>query len=427
MFDNVTKILTSCTCGKKHSLLTDECVVDNNCEAAMKQYIAGRGFSAPVIVCDENTEKFTVNMTAQFDAKVVTVSGHAHATEVYTAQVNDFIDQVKPDVLIACGSGSVHDITRYCAFEKKIPFISYPTAASVDGFVSGVAAMTWYGQKLTFESAPPIAVFASPAVFCTAPDRLTASGVGDVFGKYTSLFDWKIGKILTGEYYCEEIAGLEVDAMNDLTEVMLHRDAYTAEDYTTKVMNALLLSGLAMQLAGNSRPASGAEHHMSHLWEMARINEDTDALHGEKVAVGLMAVLRTYKKYLANVDIDAIRAIDVAKVMDRAYLAPVYGELTDGILKENMPDGTPASSSLSKIKIDDADATLAAIREAAEDLPETDALEKLLKIAGATLTTSEVGLPAEDGFVETTLTYAPYVRNRLSLLKVIKAAELCAE
>jgi len=113
--------------------------------------------------------------------------------------------------------------------------------------------------------------------------------------------------------------------------------------------------------------------------------------------------------------------------MDRAYLAPVYGELTDGILKENMPDGTPASSSLSKIKIDDADATLAAIAEAAKDLPETDELENLLKIAGATLTTAEVGLPADEAFVEKTLTYAPYVRNRLSLLKVIKAAQLCAE
>ncbi|MBQ8333290.1 MAG: iron-containing alcohol dehydrogenase, partial [Clostridia bacterium] len=312
----------------------------------------------------------------------------------------------------------------YCAFEKKIPFISYPTAASVDGFVSGVAAMTWYGQKLTFESAPPIAVFASPAVFCTAPDRLTAAGVGDVFGNYTSLFDWKIGRILTGEYYCEEIAGLEVDAMNDLREVMFNKDAYTAEDYTTRVMNALLLSGLAMQLAGNSRPASGAEHHMSHLWEMARLNEDTDALHGEKVAVGLLAVLRTYKKYLANVDIDAIRAIDVKKVMDRAYLEPVYGELTDGILKENMPDGTPASSSLSKIRIDDADAVLAQIADAARDLPELEEIENLLKIAGATCTTAQIGLPAEDAFTEKTLTYAPYVRNRLSLLKVIKAAEM---
>ena len=162
---------------------------------------------------------------------------------------------------------------------------------------------------------------------------------------------------------------------------------------------------------------------MSHLWEMARLNEDTDALHGEKVAVGLLAVLRTYKKYLANVDIDAIRAIDVEKVMDRAYLEPVYGELTDGILRENMPDGTPASSSLSKIRIDDADAVLAQIADAAQDLPETDALENLLKTAGATLTTAEVGLPADDAFVEKTLTYAPYVRNRLTLLKVIKAAE----
>ncbi|MBQ4353713.1 MAG: iron-containing alcohol dehydrogenase [Clostridia bacterium] len=425
MFENVMKLTRSCSCGKKHSLLTDECVVGHDAEKRMQMYMAEKQFRAPVIVCDDNTRVFADRITAAVPAQIIAVDGHAHATEVYCGQVNAFLEQNSPDVLIACGSGSVHDITRYCAFEKKIPFISYPTAASVDGFVSSVAAMTWYGQKLTFESAPPIAVFANPEVYCTAPERLTASGVGDVLGKYTSLFDWKVAKSLIGEYYCSEISDLEYEAVRELKEAVYARASISKEAYTTKVMNGLLLSGLAMQLAGNSRPASGAEHHMSHLWEMARINEDTDALHGEKVAVGLLAVVRRYKSCLAaGLDFDRIADIDLEKVMSRAYLEPVYKELLEPTLKENLPGGTLQSSSLAKIDVTDRERIAREIAEADAGLPSAEEIEKLLVLADVTRTPADVHLPEDDAFIEKSLRFAPYVRNRLTLLKVIAAAEI---
>lgn len=423
MFENVKKLTEFCSCGRKHSLLTDECVVGRDAETVMSAYIEKKGFSRPMIVCDENTAVFTAKITELVNAVIVTVDGHAHATEVYCAQVMEKMEKNSPDLLIACGSGSVHDITRYCAFEKKIPFISYPTAASVDGFVSGVAAMTWYGQKITFESAPPIAVFANPEVYCTAPARLTASGVGDVFGKYVSLFDWKIGKSLTGEYYCHEIAELEYEAVRELKDAVYARKTISEEEYTTKVMNGLLLSGLVIQLTGNSRPASGAEHHMSHLWEMARINGDTDALHGEKVAVGLLMVVRRYKEYLsAGIDFDAIGAIDLRKVMDREYLAPVFRELLEPTLKENLPGGTLESSSLSKIDVSDRERITHEIAEAASELPSAEEIEKLLELSDVTRTTAEVNLPEDEEFAACSLEFAPYVRNRLTLLKVIAAS-----
>jgi glycerol-1-phosphate dehydrogenase [NAD(P)+] len=417
MFESVTKLLESCPCGRKHSLLTDECVVADDAAAQMKEYIEKRGFSAPVILCDENTKKFA-DALADITTTVFTVDGHAHATEIYSAQAIDFVKSSGADVLIAVGSGSLHDITRYAAFDTKIPFISYPTAASVDGFVSGVAAMTWYGQKLTFESAPPIAVFAVPDVFCTAPTRLTASGVGDVIGKYTSLFDWRVGEILTGEYRCPGICGLEYEAIDAVRDAIRARSPETEREYTVKVMEALLLSGLAMQLTGNSRPASGAEHHMSHLWEMCLINEESDALHGEKVGVGLLYVLREYHRYLKNIDADAIAAIDLEKVFDRAHIEAAYGELTDVTLKENLPKG---KSSLADIKV--TAETVPAILEAAQTLPTAEEAEELLKAAGAPVSNAEIKLPYDEAFIEKTLTYAPYVRNRLTLLKVIQASK----
>lgn len=418
MFESVTKLLDSCPCGRKHSLLTDECVVADDAAVQMKEYIEKRGFKNPIILCDENTKKFAAELD-DITKTLFTVDGHAHATEVYSARAIEFVKESGTDVLIAVGSGSLHDITRYTAYDLKIPFISYPTAASVDGFVSGVAAMTWYGQKLTFESAPPIAVFAVPDVFCTAPNRLTASGVGDVIGKYTSLFDWKVGEILTGEYRCEGICGLEYEAIDAVREAIKNRSPETEREYTVRVMEALLLSGLAMQLTGNSRSASGAEHHMSHLWEMCCINEESEALHGEKVGVGLLHVLREYHDYLAKIDTGAISAIDLDKVFDRAYIEKAYGSLTDVTLRENLPNG---KSSLADIRV--TDSTVDALLDAAKTLPTAAEAGELLLAAGAPTTNEELHLPAEPEFIEKTLTYAPYVRNRLTLLKVIKASEL---
>ena len=163
--------------------------------------------------------------------------------------------------------------------------MSVPTAASVDGFVSNVAAMTWKGLKKTVPAVPPVAVFADTRIFADAPARLTASGVSDLLGKYICLADWKIAHLLTGEYICDRIVELEEKALRTVVS-SLREIAQGEGNGCEELMYALILSGLAMQMVGNSRPASCAEHHLSHLWEMEVINEKLDALHGEKVSVG---------------------------------------------------------------------------------------------------------------------------------------------
>ena len=424
MFEHVLKVMESCPCGRKHGLLTEECVVSRDAEEKMKEYLSKKGFRRPAVVADENTRPFADRLLALFPASVKTVAGNAHATEVWCADVEGFIDAEKPDVLIACGSGSVHDIVRYTACEKKLPFLSYPTAASVDGFVSGVAAMTWHGQKLTFPSVPPLAAFADPDVFAEAHGRLTAAGVGDVLGKYVSLFDWRVGQILTGEYLCEELFSLETEAVEEMIGALKNRAEIGETAYCEKLMNALLISGLTIQLSGNSRPASGAEHHMSHLWEMRRLNGANDGLHGEQVAVGTLLVARRYEEaFRQGLDYEKIAAIDPAKVMDRARLEPVFRDLTDGILKENMPGGTPESSSLARIRpTEDSDRRLRLA--ASEILPPADDMERMLREAGTPVTTKEIGLDPSPAFAARTLTFAPYVRDRLTLLKTLDAAEL---
>lgn len=205
------------------------------------------------------------------------------------------------EVLIAIGSGTIHDLTRYCAAKRSIPFVSCPTAASVDGFCSSVAALTLNQCKKTVPAVAPTLVIADIDVIKNAPLYLAKSGFGDMVGKYIALSDWKIAHILTGEYYCPRIANVTAQAVNAVVQSVskiAERDEQAFEELTY----GLILSGLAMQMIGNSRPASGAEHHISHLIEMAPagLHISSEALHGEKVGVGTLLVAGEYQRMTRN-------------------------------------------------------------------------------------------------------------------------------
>ena len=125
------------------------------------------------------------------------------------------LSSVSVDVLVAIGGGTIHDLTRYAATEYDIPFVSIPTAASVDGYAANVAALTWDGLKRTVAGVSPRWILADTDIFSAAPSRLTASGVSDFLGKYISILDWKIAHLVTGEYICEEVCDLLEKALRD--------------------------------------------------------------------------------------------------------------------------------------------------------------------------------------------------------------------
>lgn len=429
MRNKVLALRHGCPCGAEHPLLTEVCEIRENAAQAMADYLETHRLFRVTVVCDENTEPYAKALANALGEEshplrlsLAVLPANAHATEVYSARAEAFFTDC--DTAVACGSGSIHDIVRYAAHRRGIPFLSYPTAASVDGFVSGVAAMTWHGQKLTFPSTPPAAVFADPGVFSRAPARLTASGIGDVYGKFTSLLDWQVGAILTGEHLCPSIAALEYEALSSVTAVIQARETVSVEEYSTKVMEALLLSGLAMQLMGNSRPASGAEHHLSHLWEMNRLNGETDALHGEKVAVGLLCVVKKYTEWLKNrTSLSPFPDDVLARYFDPERLRPVFRELTEGIVRENLPGGV---SSLSKIRTG-GEAAVAQIKKAFGAIPPYEELKALLLQADVPTTFDDISiqpvLPPGADFTKLSLRFAPFVRDRITLLKVISACE----
>ena len=289
-----------CSCGKRHQIDVKEILIEAGAVEKLEEEMSEgylKNYISPLLICDTNTHQATEEIMEDiYDRCQVLVldADNLHADNHAVEIVENYMDE-DIDIILAVGTGTIHDISRYIAYQYRIPFISVPTAASMDGFVSTVAAMTWNGLKKSVPAAAPICVYADTNIFAKAPKRLNISGASDLLGKYICLADWKIAHLLTGEYYCDSVAEMEVKALKSVRGVL--RDIPEGdEEACEKLMYALILSGLAMQMTGNSRPASCAEHHMSHLWEMEVINRKLDALHGEKVSVGTMEVLKEYKR-----------------------------------------------------------------------------------------------------------------------------------
>jgi glycerol-1-phosphate dehydrogenase [NAD(P)+] len=412
---DLERFIGDCSCGHTHSISVQGIYIEPKASRHLNGLL--QPYKNPVFICDSRTKKAAEEALGEYfrNSRVVELTGQdIHADNVNVAYLSEKIED-DADILIAVGSGTIHDLTRYIAFERGIPFISMPTAASVDGFVSTVAAMTWNGMKKTFPAKAPIYVLADTDIFSKAPYRLTASGISDLMGKYTALADWKISHIITGEYFCPSIYTLEMEAVREV-ESILGEIRSGNEECMEKLMYALLLSGLAMQMIGNSRPASGAEHHISHLWEMSVINEPVDALHGEKVSVGLILCLEEYGRILKSIESGKCRVIDNAE-FETELLKDTFGRkgLYEGVMEEN------GESLLKSIDLKQLEDKLQEVAVELRKLPKCDEMRERLKEASCITSMKELDLP---DIKKLTLTLSPYVRRRLTLMRVSKLFQI---
>lgn len=407
---------TTCTCGRSHPVSLKEIRIARGALNDLPAVLAALGTYHRIgLVCDENTWIAAGEAVRNLVSPAVIVKldpTNLHANEHGVAQAETQLT-VDCDLLLAVGAGTIHDITRYVAHARHIPFVSVPTAPSVDGFVSTVAAMTWGGCKKTFPSTPPIAVVADSEVYAASPKRLIAAGVGDLLGKYTALLDWKATTLLNGEYICDYIIQLEEDAVNRV-RACLPQIAAGDPDAIEQLMYGLILSGLAMQGVGNSRPASGAEHHLSHLWEMQVINEQLDAYHGEQVAVGTVLLCEHYRKIL---DITDPRAHLINyKGIDEDALCRDFPGCSEGILEENRPDP------LTAIDPEILCARFEQLKDLVRQLPSADEMREALRLCDGVYSLAQIGL--DPALLPESLRLAPYVRARLTLLRILKLLRL---
>lgn len=397
-----------CSCGKEHKMVTECAVVESGCLFKLPEYLEKYGLTeGTVAVYDENTYKATSDRHPKVDFEVILNPDDLHANEHGVELLQKELPH-EAKVLIAIGSGTIHDITRYCAYEAGIDFVSCPTAASVDGFCSSVAAMTWKGSKKTLTAVAPRFVLADTDIVKEAPLYLAKSGFGDMVGKYVALTDWKIGHILTGEFYCEKIAEMTKDATKevlDSAEGIISGDDAAYEN----LMYGLLLSGLAMQMMGNSRPASGAEHHISHIIEMSPEGLDvhSDALHGEKVGVGTLLAVGEYHRIAKMNEIEW----QDYKEYDRDYIYEIFKErLTDEILAENQKDSAKGITANMIRK------AFPQIVEAIQSMPTQKELQEIYDKLQIKATLEDIDVPQER--ISKLLDYSPCVRNRLTWMRL---------
>lgn len=416
---DVKEFLKPCGCGRKHEIVVDDIIIDSGAVKELPEILKRSAYAdkkSLVMICDENTYEAAGRQVEELVPelkKIVLDPENLHANEHGVEAAKKGLDEIGDvDLMIAVGSGTIHDITRYHAYEMKIPFFSIPTAASVDGFVSTVAAMTWHGFKKSFTAVSPIVVIADTDIFKKAPLRLTASGVSDLLGKYTALADWKITHLLTGEYICDEICKMEYEALDRL-RASLGGLTTGDKDAYENLMYGLLLSGLAMQMTGNSRPASGAEHHMSHLWEMEVINDYIDFYHGEKVGVGLVLASKIYHKAAERMlegDFQVKDSMPVeTDLIQENFNKPGMYEI---IMEENTPNLLDEVDSAKLIEYKEEIASI--IRE----IPTAEELIAMIDQVEGVKSLKDLGF--DESYQAKTANLSPYVRARITFMRLLK-------
>ena len=377
------------------------------------------------LVADQNTYPVLGQAVAEalkthgFDLNTVILRGHEIiADEHYLMQVLLRASN-EERVYLAVGSGTITDITRFVSHRTRASFISIPTAPSVDGFTSPGAPLVIARLKRTFPAQPPIAVFADLATLMTAPRRLVAAGFGDILGKYTSLADWRLGQLLWNEPYSETVAQRTRKA---LQICMNHADGIgeASEEGILSLMNALLDSGLCMLEFGNSRPAAGAEHHLSHCLEMKLLRENRPAiLHGAKVGVSCILMAKHFERVRQLTRQQVAARLRAAALPDRAQeiqrIKTAYGPVAEQIFVEHAPFldiSEPAYDQLKRTILD----RWADVLEIASTVPKSVDLVALARKAGGPVNAEMLGIGEDE--VAFGLDYSHYLRNRFTILKL---------
>ncbi|PZE20008.1 sn-glycerol-1-phosphate dehydrogenase [Paenibacillus xerothermodurans] len=366
----------------KHAADIGPVIVDAGAIHQVAPFIKDRSFGRVVVAADTNTYAAAGgSLTESLAAAGINVSvtiilpdsqGDVIADETALIQLILDLKSYSADVVVALGSGTLHDITRFAAYSLGIPFVSVPTAPSVDGFNSKGAPLILRGEKKTITAIGPAAIFADLHILKKAPAPLVGAGFGDMIGKYTSLFDWSFGSIAGGEPYSDVAAEMTRNALHRCVD---HADEIAArsQEGVRLLTEALLESGFAMLLFGQSHPASGAEHHVSHYWEMECLRLGRrQLLHGAKVGVAC------------------------------AEIAELYHRLADERL-------LPVSA--------DHEVVAAEIRA----IPDGESIRQLLRTVGGPATAEELGI--NDELLERSIREAHHVRpNRYTLLRAYQVA-----
>ena len=200
------------------------------------------------------------------------------AIEAITSTAFGLSSSVK--AIVGIGGGKALDFAKYTAYLLRLPYISVPSSTSNDGFCSPSSSLTVAGARKTVKSSIPYGVVVDLDVIASSPKAFIYSGVGDMFSKISALWDWKQAFLKGYERYNDFASMLSYNSLDLL--YLRHSADINSPQFQRSLVNSLLYSGIAMEIAGTSRPASGSEHLISHALD--KISERPQ-LHGIQVGV----------------------------------------------------------------------------------------------------------------------------------------------
>lgn len=290
-----------CPCGKDHRFTADV-VIGKGVLTQIPAYIRKLGGTKAFVLSDVNTYRAAgervCNIMQQADIAFASYSFPQEALEPDEHSVGSAVMHYDAscNVIVGVGSGVINDIGKILSNLTGKPYIVVGTAPSMDGYASASSSMTRDGLKISLPSRSADVIVGDTDILCAAPLHMMKSGLGDMIAKYVSICEWRISHLITGEYYCAQVAQLIRSALKRCTDNaagLLRRE----EQAVQAVFEGLVIGGVAMNYAGLSRPASGVEHYISHVLDMRAIEFGMPMdLHGIQCAIGTLIAAKAYEQ-----------------------------------------------------------------------------------------------------------------------------------
>jgi len=413
-----------CSCGRTHFAGIEHVEVCDGALDKVAAIVRKSGYGKPFLIADCNTyEVAGKTVMEKLAGEGITASSFVFEDAALSPNeqaLGTLLMNFDPtcDLILAVGSGTINDLSRFFSYQLGMPYFIVATAPSMDGYASSVAPLLKNKLKTTFECHVPQAIIADLDILAKAPVDMIAAGFGDVLGKYTCLADWQLSALINGEYYCERVANL---TRHSLEKTMGLREGIARGDKQAigELMETLILSGIAISFVGNSRPASGSEHHLAHFWEMRLLWEGRDhVFHGTSVGIGTALVLQLYQELL-QANLDPHTFADIQAPNGDTWKADI-----ERVFMEGAPEVLALEEKAKKNDTELRKGRLVAIAQNWDQIKNTLAsvpspaeARALLAQVHAPFEPSQVGI--ETQLVQDALLYAKEIRARYTILQLL--------
>ena len=285
----------------KYQIPIQQISIMDNPYPDFQKFSAGKNF---LLVSDQNIYPLFKDKIST-DKKLILQSPHANLQTV-----ESIMEQAKDsDLIVGIGSGTINDLCKLASFRKKIPYIIFASAPSMNGYSSANASIMVDNHKKSLLAQLPMAIFVDLTILQNAPERLIKSGLGDSLCFGTCHFDWLLSHLILNTKFNEEIFDL----------LKPYYQKLFSEEFSVKVLiENLIVSGLAMYIAGGSYPASQSEHLIAHYLEMKYPNLMSKSFHGEQIALTTLNAAQIQERILKQdnlqikstpIDLNSLRKI----------------------------------------------------------------------------------------------------------------------